>query len=222
MWEPPPRPRNAVFESQPPFVPPPLQQQPWVPDQVWQPPPGRRNNALFDSQPPFVPPPLTPQGVEVELQGVAAEARAEEIQVRVDDIESRFQEASRLAADLTSLIDQLRKASTGQRVVGPGHNQGPSLEDLDDVEDLISLLKDDGPRVKTAIDAKALIEKTEKVKRLPERIWSLLKAAGLIVLTVGAQQVTKDLTAPLWDDVAHRIADLCHAIDAWISLLPPI
>ena len=42
----------------------------------------------------------------------------------------------------------------------------------------IALLKDQGPRVKTAIDAKALIEQTEKVKRLPERIWSLLAAAG--------------------------------------------
>ena len=125
------------------------------------------------------------------------------------------------APDLTSLIDQLRKASTA-REIGPGHNQGPSLEDLDDVEDLIALLKDQGPRVKTAFDAKALIEQTEKVKRLPERIWSLLKAAGLLVLGVGVHEVTKDLTAPLWNDVAHRIVDLCHAIEVWVSLLPPM
>jgi hypothetical protein len=30
------------------------------------------------------------------------------------------------------------------------------------------------------------------------------------------------LTAPLWDNVAHKIVDLCHAIEVWISLLPPI
>lgn len=137
------------------------------------------------------------------------------------DIEACFQEALRRAADLTSCIDQLRKASTA-REIGPGHNQGPSLEDLDDVEDWIALLKDQGPRAKTAIDAKALIEQTEKVKRLPERIWSLLKAAGWLVAGVGVHKVTENLTAPLWDDVAHKIVNLCHAIEVWVSLLPPM
>jgi len=138
-----------------------------------------------------------------------------------EEIEARFQEALRHAADLTSCIDQLRKAST-RRKIGPGHNQGPPLQDLVQVDDLIALLKDEGPRVKTVVDAKALIVQTEKVKRLPERIWSWLKAAGLLVIGIGAHEVTKDLTAPLWDEVAHRIVDLCHAIEVWVSLLPPM
>jgi hypothetical protein len=206
-----PRNNNAVFEPQSPFVPPPLQQPVWVQEQVWDVPPMRRNdalleasrnNALLDTPPPVEPPPPP------------ADARE-------GDIEARFQDALRRAADLTSVIDQLRRASTG-REIGPGHNQGPSLEDLDQVDDLIALLKDEGPRVKIAVDARTLIEQTEKVKRLPERIWSLLAAAGLFVLGVGAREVTKDLTAPLWDDVAHRIVDLCHAIEVWVSLLPPM
>jgi len=138
---------------------------------------------------------------------------------RNEEIEAGLQEALRHAADLTSCIDQLRKAST-RRKIGPGHNLGPPLQDLVQVDDLIALLKDEGPRVKTVVDAKALIVQTEKVKRLPERIWSWLTAAGLLVAGIGVREVTKDLTAPLWDDVAHKIVDLCHAIEVWVSLLP--
>jgi hypothetical protein len=198
--------RNQPASDLPPPALPPLQQSVWVQDHVWE-PPMRRNNVLYESQPPFVPPPLDPPPPPADA--------------REGDIEARFQDALRRAADLTSVIDELRKASTG-REIGPGHNQGPPLQELDQVDDLVALLKDEGPRVKTAIDAKALIAQTEKVKRLPERIWSLLKAAGLMVAGVGVHKVTEDLTTPLWDDVAHRIVDLCHAIEVWVSLLPPM
>src|SRR5881398_2866097 len=43
----------------------------------------------------------------------------------------------------------------------------------------------------------------------------LVEAAGLFVLGTGVREVTKDLSAPLWDDVAHRIGYLCHAIELW-------
>jgi hypothetical protein len=39
---------------------------------------------------------------------------------------------------------------------------------------------------------------------------------------LGAGEVAKDLTAPLWQDVAHRLADLSHAIEVLASLLPPL
>jgi hypothetical protein len=173
-------------------------------------PPFRRFSGAYTQQANDLPP-------TSESPPPPADARAE-------DIEARFQDVLRLHADLSSSIDRLRSAVTASatREIGPGHNQGPSLEDLDDVEGLIALLKDQGPRVKTAIDAKALIEQTEKVKRLPERIWRLLAAAGLLVAGVGVREVTKDLTAPLWDDVTHRIVDLCHAIEVWVSSLPPM
>jgi hypothetical protein len=227
-WDTPPlRRNNTLYDLQPSFVPPPPQQSVWVPDQVWDMPHQQRNNVLYDLQPPSVPspPPAVTNallsGASIGMVTIKAEFTLTGAPGVNEDIEAHFQEALRRAANLTSCIDQLRKASR-TREIGPGHNQGPSLEDLDDVEDLIALLKDQGPRVKTAIDAKALIEQTEKVKWLPERIWSLLKAAGLFVLGVGAHEVTKDLTAPLWDDVAHRIVDLCRAIEVWASLLPPM
>jgi hypothetical protein len=138
--------RNQPASDLPPPALPPLQQSVWVQDQVWE-PPMRRNNVLYESQPPFVPPPLDPPPPPADA--------------REGDIEARFQDALRRAADLTSVIDELRKASTG-REIGPGHNQGPPLQELDQVDDLIALLKDEGPRVKTAIDAKALIAQTKK------------------------------------------------------------
>jgi hypothetical protein len=214
----------------------PLQQPVWVPDPVWDMPPRSRNLALeaLSQEPAFVHvPPGDPQAgtaigsvsatvsppAEMTLTETAGVTTSTDAQTEA--IETSFQEALRRAADVTSLIDQLRKASTG-REIGPGHNRGPSLDDLDEVEELIALLKEDGPKVKTKIDAKALIEQTEKVKTLPERIWSLLKAAGLMVGTIGLHEVTKDLTAPIWDEVVHKIIDLCEAIEVWVSLLPPM
>lgn len=142
---------------------------------------------------------------------------------RDEEIKAAFREVSRCQAELSASMERLRSAvSASPPEIGPGHNQGPSLEDLDEVDEWIARLKDEGPRVKTAVDAKALIEQTEKVKRLPERIWSSLIAAGVIVLGVGGREVIKDLTAPLWDNVAHKIVDLCHAIEVWLSLLPPM
>jgi hypothetical protein len=37
---------------------------------------------------------------------------------------------------------------------------------------------------------------------------------------LGAREVAKDLTAPLWAQVAQKIADLYHVIMAWLSSLP--
>lgn len=45
-----------------------------------------------------------------------------------------------------------------------------------------------------------------------------MKAAGWMVAGVAVREVTKDLTAPLWEEVAHKIVELYHAIVAWLSL----
>jgi hypothetical protein len=198
----------ADFPSPPRSSPPvPPQQQVWVPDQVWDVPPRPRNIAL-ESQSNFVPPPMEPPPGGPEGG-------------RGDEIEASFKEVERCQVELTSAMHRLRTALTG-REAGPGHNQGPPLQDLDEVDDLIALFKYEGPRIKTAFDAKPLIEQTEKIKLLPERIWSWLKAAGWGVAGIGLHKVTENLTAPLWDDVAHKISDLCRAIEVWVSLLPPM
>ena len=185
----------------------PQQQKFWVPDQLWDMPRQQRNNALLDSQPSFAPPPMEPPPPPANA--------------REGDIEARFEEAVRRAADLTSFINQLREASRS-REIGPGHNQGPPLpieEVNNEVEHLIALLRDRGPKTKGTVDLKPLIEQTEKTKSLSERIWSLSKTAALAVAMMGANEVAKDLTKPLWEELAQKISDLCQAVMAYVSLL---
>jgi hypothetical protein len=181
----------------------------WVPDQVWDMPHRQRNNALYDSQPPFVPPPMEPPP--------PADARD-------DEINARFQDVLRGQAELASSIDRLRgaiAASPAAREIGPGHNQGPPLqiEELDaESKHLLALLQDKGPRP-TPVDRALIAEQAEKTLQLSERIRTWLTGAVIAVGSIGAHEVTKDLTAPLWEEVARRIVDLYHAIQVWLSLL---
>jgi hypothetical protein len=99
-------------------------------------PPRRRNLALEAavSQPSFVPPPIEPSR--------PANAREEKIK-------AGFQEVLRCQAGLSPSMERLRSAlSASPPEIGPRHNQGPSLEDLDEVDEWIALLKDEGPRAK--------------------------------------------------------------------------
>jgi hypothetical protein len=199
--------RNQPVPDLPPPALPPLQQTVWVPDQTWDVPPRPRNLPLYESSN-FVPPPTVPR----------ANARDEEI-------EARFQEVLRCQTELSSSIDRLRSAITAsaKREIGPGHNQGPALiEELDaDDKHLLALLQDKGPRPSPA-DRVPIVEQAEKTLGLSERIREWLTNAAVGVAKIGAREVTKDLTAPLWAEVAQKIVDLYHAIKVWISLLPPM
>jgi len=195
--------------------PPPTRQQPpvWVPDPVRDMPHQRRNNALLDSPSNFVPPPVEPPPPPADA--------------RDDEINARFQDVLRGQAELASSIDRLRGAITASpaaREIGPGHNQGPPLqiEELD-AEDkhLLALLQDKGPRP-TPIDRVLIAEQAEKTLQLSERIRTWLMGAAIAVGSIGAHEVIKDLTAPLWEEVARKIVDLYHAIQVWLSLLPAL
>jgi hypothetical protein len=193
-------------------APPPRPQQPqppvWV--QVWDTPPLRRNNVLYDPQPNFVPPPIEPPPPPADA--------------RDDEINARFQDVLRSHAELTSSIDRLRGAITASpaaREIGPDHNQGPPLqiEELDaESKHLLALLQDKGPRP-TPVDRALIAEQAEKTLQLSERVRTWLKLAGVGLVMIGVHDVTKDLTAPLWEEVAHRIVDLYQAIQVWLSLL---
>jgi hypothetical protein len=183
---------NALFESQPAFVPPPLQQSVWVPDQVWDMPHQQRNNVLYESSN-FVPPPTEPPSPPADARG--------------EEINASFKEVERCQADLASAMDRLRNAlpTATAREIGPGHNQGPPLEDLVWADAFIELLKDEGPRIKTAADAKHLIE-VEGGRMVGSRGW--------------CAQGDRGFDRAAMDDVAHKIVDLCHAIEVWVSVLP--
>jgi hypothetical protein len=141
---------------------------------------------------------------------------------RNEEIEAGFKDVLRCQAELNSSISRLRSAVTASanRKIGPGHNLGPALiQELDaDDKHLLALLQDKGPRP-SLVDRALIVEQAEKTLGLSERIRELLLNAGVGVAKIGAREVTKDLTAPLWEEVAHRIVDLYHAIQVWLSLL---
>jgi hypothetical protein len=143
---------------------------------------------------------------------------------RGDEINARFQDVLRSHTELTSAIDQLRvaiPASPATREIGRGHNQGPPLTigELDAADKYLrALLQDKGPRP-SPVDLAPIVEQAEKTLQLSERIRTWLKVAAVAVGSVGAREVTKDLTAPLWEEVARRIVDLYHAIQVWLSSL---
>jgi hypothetical protein len=181
----------------------------WVPGEWWSPPPIRRNPLLYTSQDQSfdMSPPQPPDA-------------APDTDARAEDIEARFQDVLRRSADLTAAIDLLRAAipSPAGRVVGPGHNQGPPLpfEELDDeTQHLLALLKEKGPTPAPA-DRALIVERADRTMRLSQRITAWLTNLGAEAAKLGAREVAKDLTAPLWQNAADRIIDLCHAIKDWL------
>jgi hypothetical protein len=162
---------------------------------------------LYGLQEFFVPPPMQPQG------GAAA---------RDDEIAALFREVSRLSTEVASVVDGLRAllAVSPRREIGPGHNQGPPFQaqDLDDPTDLIALLKDKGPRPHP-VDIPLIVAQTKKTFGLAERIREWVKTAAISAATIGAHETTKDVTGPIWEELAHKIVALCHAIQAWIEAL---
>jgi hypothetical protein len=234
---------NDKHQPEPPMSPAQRQQMGWFLDgPVWDTPQPRRNlnleAALLSSQePPFVPtpPPNPPPSANLPLTGSAFIGSGGGAGIAVgappaDALGGDFREqlavVRRSHADLHTAIDRLERAVADQRP-GIGHNQGPpiSFEELHDVDDrLLALLKEEGRTVNgaDAIDPKPLIEQAEKAKRLSGQIFTWLGVLALGVVKLGAGEVAKDLTAPLWQDVAHRLADLSHAIEVLASLLPPL
>lgn len=194
--------------------PPPMpfrQQQPvWVPEPFWEPSPVmRRNPNLYGPQDSFVPPPMEPPPTAV---------------ARDDEINARFQDVLRGQAELALSIDRLRVAITASpavREIGPGHNQGPPLQIGElDAEDkrLLALLQDNGPRPSPA-DRALIAEQAEKTFQLSERIRTWLARLAAEAAKLGAREILKDLTAPLWEEVARWIVNLYHYIIAWLASL---
>jgi hypothetical protein len=150
-----------------------------------------RNNALLDSQRPATP----------------------------EQILALFADVQRKQAETQSSIDLLRDALKATPARGIGDNQGPRLEDLEDVDShLLALLKDQSSRPPPA-ERPLIIEQAEEGLRWADRIKAWLATLAKEGAKLVAREVAKDLTKPLWADVAHKVADLCHSIIAWIQAL---
>jgi hypothetical protein len=177
-WEMPPRPRNnALFDTQPTFVPPPQDAAAGG---------GATNLPLAASN-------ATLSGGSFALSGNQAEFR-----VTRAPLEVRFEI---LQARVALLEEGLRHQK--QPEIGPGHNQGPwFVEDLSAVDDLlIRLLKEEGPAPPS--DPTLLIEQGEKALKVSERIFSAVNALGIEMVKGAAREIGKE--AFIWLGLAQLI-----------------
>ena len=200
-------------KEQPPLVAP-QQSSPWFLQQMWQPPP-RRPNAGLDVQQSFVlsvpPPPQPPEGTP-PTGG------------RDEEINAAFQEVLRRKSELNSAFDRLRNEVTAltDREIGIGHNQGPVIVgDLNDHQIQVARIPEKAASP-TPADRIVVVEQAEKTKQWADQIRDWLQGGTYWIAGIAVTEVTKKLTAPLWEEVVRRIYDLYHAIEIWVSLLPPL
>lgn len=142
---------------------------------------------------------------------------------RDEAISAAFQEVVRQQSELASAIDRLRSAitETGGGNFGIGHNRGPAIEIEELVAEdarLLALLQDKGPNPSPA-DRIPIAEQAEKIPTLSERMSIRAKLLAAEGAKLGAREVAKNVTAPLWEEVARRLLELYHAIKIWLSQL---
>jgi hypothetical protein len=168
--------------------------------------------------------------VEASLSGAEVRAQAGEAQDIaaftgvVENDEFRFIQLQARVALLESSLNVLRHelaSPAAERKIGPGHNQGPDflpvpVEQLDDVDRLIALLKDRGHA--PPADPTPLIEQNEKVALLSGRINAGLIALGTEMTKGAAREAGKEILASHWASVSHWIASVGHAMLVWLGL----
>jgi hypothetical protein len=141
--------------------------------------------------------------------------------------EDRFSELLGRVALLEASLRQLRReahTSAGEREIGPGHNQGPEFdpvpaEELGDVDDLIALLKQQGP-VPPA-DPTELAEQSQKASQVSGKIKQYLDNFAIEAFKGAGGEIGKRLAqAPIWVAVYHGIDRVTEVLALWLTHAP--
>jgi hypothetical protein len=145
----------------------------------------------------------------------------------VENYESRFIGLQARVALLESSLTLLRHelaSPAAQRIVGPGHNQGPdfepiAVEELSDVDDLIAQLKEQGP-VPPA-DTTKLTERSQNAARVSGKIKQYLDGFAVEAFKGAGGEVGKRLAqAPFWMAVVYSIGRVTEALALWLAHVP--
>lgn len=177
----------------------------------------------------------TPDG---KLEGVQARGVAGDIRVSIqndtptggviiaDSPEARYSELQARVTLLETSLDQLRSelAAPTRRQISIGHNQGPDfepvpVEELDNVGELIVLLKQQGPVPPP--DPTALIQQSKKAAGVSAKIKQYLDAFTLEALKGAGGEIGKRLAqAPFWIAVYHGIDRVTEILTLWLTHAP--
>jgi hypothetical protein len=165
------------------------------------------------------------------IQGAGLQALAGDVRVSIqNDAQAdvaRFEELTGRVALLEASLSQLRRevnASTPDREIGPGHNRGPDftpvpIEELDDVDNLIALLKEQSP-VPPA-DPIELTNLSQKASRVSDKIKQYLdEFASEVAKKAGGEFGKRLAQAPIWIAVYHGINQVTEALAVWLTHLP--
>jgi hypothetical protein len=114
--------------------------------------------------------------------------------------ESPFEALMGRVALLETSLSELRQQLNAPTDVGIGHNRGPEFdlasdEELDDVEERIALLKEQGPNPPT--DRTNLVERSQRATQVAEKINQGLFALGVEMAKGGAREAGKHMLIPL-------------------------
>jgi hypothetical protein len=143
------------------------------------------------------------------------------------ETEARFLELMGRVTLLGASLNQLRREltiSTGNKQIGIGHNQGPDFEpipfeELDEVDDLIALLLEQGPVPPS--DPTEIIERSQKATRISDKIKQYLDVFASEVAKGAGGEIGKRLVqVPIWMAVYHGIDRVTQALAVWIGTLP--
>jgi hypothetical protein len=138
----------------------------------------------------------------------------------------------RLRSDVALLeicIDQFRRqqeaAPLVENDIGPGHNRGPELgplsdEDINDVEELVSLLKEQSPVPPQ--ETRWLIEQSEKANKVLDKLKQYLDAFALEFSKNAGGELGKELVrilarVPFWVALYHAISRVTEALNIWLA-----
>lgn len=135
---------------------------------------------------------------------------------RYTELRTRVQLLELSLVELRSELSSFKPATT----VGVGHNQGPAfvpiqIDDLDEIDRLIRLLKTAGPN--PPADPSTLVEQNEKVARLGERIGNAILGLGSAMAAGAAKAAGGELLLSHWASLSHWIAVVGEALKTWIG-----
>lgn len=135
-----------------------------------------------------------------------------------------FEDLQSHVALLEIFIDQFRddRAATPRGSdVGIGHNQGPdlgpmSVEDIDDVKELVRLLKEQSPVPPQ--NTERLIEQSKKANRVAEKLKHYLDELALeFSKKIGGELGKRVAQVPFWTALLYYIWQVTEALTNWLA-----
>jgi len=171
-------------------------------------PAGFPVGASTDPNPPFI-----PREPAADATGAA---RLRKIEA---DYENLMARAALLEAAVSSLL------SVGESAIGIGHNRGPSdfepvsVDDLVEINQLIALLKEQGPIPPT--NPAPILDLQAKTGKTATKVKEYVEDVGKAAAKGFGEEIGKRLAqSPFWIALYHQMGQVSEALIVWLTNIP--